>query len=302
MKKILSAMLVCLSMGVSAQTVKEIINEGIRYCESTYPYQEGILVANFGTAELNPLNTEGKGYIVFYKDGKTQVMVPADGNLSAPKGMFIRQDYLYVCDVNKIVVYHLTDKAEKPKVITLPEGNLFVNDLAADGNYLYASVTNTDRIFRLDISNPAQPGQPEEWLQISGPNGLLIRDGVMYVASYPADGVTKEANVIYRIDNLKQPVAHKLTKVTGQYDGIAFSSDGKSLIVTNWTPAQLSRIDLASGKMSPLPLKLEQPLIGPADITVKDGFIYIPDLPNSRVVVVKESCCCKSHESDCAVL
>lgn len=175
-------------------------------------------------------------------------MVPADGNLSAPKGMFIRQDYLYVCDVNKIVVYHLTDKAEKPKVISLPKGNLFVNDLAADGNYLYASVTNTDRIFRLDISNPAQPGQPEEWLQISGPNGLLVRDGMMYVASYPADGVTKEANVIYRIDNLKQPVARKLTEVTGQYDGIAFASDGKSLIVTNWTPAQLSRIDLASGK------------------------------------------------------
>ena len=285
MKKILSAMFVCLSISLSAQTVKGVVNEGLRYCESTYPYQGGILVANFGTAELNPLNTEGKGYIAFYKDGKTQVMVPADGNLSAPKGMFIRQDYLYVCDVNKIVVYHLTDKAE-----------------AADGNYLYASVTNTDRIFRLDISNPAQPGQPEEWLQISGPNGLLVRDGMMYVASYPADGVTKEANVIYRIDNLKQPVARKLTEVTGQYDGIAFASDGKSLIVTNWTPAQLSRIDLASGKMSPLPLKLEQPLIGPADITVKDGFIYIPDLPNSRVVVVKESCCCKSNESHCPVL
>ena len=195
MKKILSAMFVCLSISLSAQTVKGVVNEGLRFCESTYPYQGGILVANFGTAELNPLNTEGKGYIAFYKDGKTQVMVPADGNLSAPKGMFIRQDYLYVCDVNKIVVYHLTDKAEKPKVISLPEGNLFVNDLAADGNYLYASVTNTDRIFRLDISNPAQPGQPEEWLQISGPNGLLVRDGMMYVASYPADGVTKAENV-----------------------------------------------------------------------------------------------------------
>ena len=60
--------------------------------------------------------------------------------------MFVRNDYLYVCDVNKIVVYHLTQKEEQPQVIMLPEGNLFVNDLAADGNYLYASVTNTDRI------------------------------------------------------------------------------------------------------------------------------------------------------------
>lgn len=293
MKKILSVMFVCLSISLSAQTVKEVVDQNLRYCESTYPYQDGMLIANFGTAELNPLNTEGKGYIAYYKDGKNQMMIPADGNLSAPKGMFIRQDYLYVCDVNKIVVYHLTDKTEKPKVIFLPEGNLFVNDLAADGNFLYASVTNTDRIFRLDISNPAQPGQPEEWLQISGPNGLLIREGVMYVASYPADGVTRPENVIYRIDNLQQPVARKLTEVTGQYDGIAFSSDGKSLIVTNWTPAQLSRIDLENGTLSPMDIQLEQPLIGPADITVKDGNIYIPDLPNSRVVVVKETCCCK---------
>ena len=207
--------------------------------------------------------------------------------------MFVRNDYLYVCDVNKIVVYHLTQKEEQPQVIMLPEGNLFVNDLAADGNYLYASVTNTDRIFRLDISNPAQPGEPEEWLQVSGPNGLLIRNGVMYVASYPADGVTKAENVIYRIDNLSQPVTQKLTEITGQYDGIAFSSDGKSLIVTNWTPVQLSKIDLSNGRVSPMEIKLDQPLTGPADITVKDGFIYIPDLPNSRVVITKEPCCCQ---------
>lgn len=292
MKKIISLMCAWLAITVSAQTAK-IVSEDLHYCESTYPYQEGILIANFGTSELNPLNSEGKGYIAYYKDGNTEVLIPADGNLSAPKGMFVRNDYLYVCDVNKIVVYHLTQKEEQPQVIMLPEGNLFVNDLAADGNYLYASVTNTDRIFRLDISNPAQPGEPEEWLQVSGPNGLLIRNGVMYVASYPADGVTKAENVIYRIDNLSQPVTQKLTEITGQYDGIAFSSDSKSLIVTNWTPAQLSKIALSNGRVSPMEIKLDQPLTGPADITVKDGFIYIPDLPNSRVVITKEPCCCQ---------
>ena len=292
MKKIISLMCVWLAITVSAQTAK-IVSEDLRYCESTYPYQEGILIANFGTSELNPLNSEGKGYIAYYKDGNTKVLIPADGNLCAPKGMFVRNDYLYVCDVNKIVVYHLTQKEEQPQVIMLPEGNLFVNDLAADGNYLYASVTNTDRIFRLDISNPAQPGEPEEWLQVSGPNGLLIRNGVMYVASYPADGITKAENVIYRINNLSQPVTQKLTEITGQYDGIAFSSDGKSLIVTNWTPAQLSKIDLSNGRVSPMEIKLDQPFTGPADITVKDGFIYIPDLPNSRVVITKEPCCCQ---------
>lgn len=299
MKKIVSLLFACLAMSVSAQTVKEV-NDGIRYCESTYPYQDGLLIANFGTEELNPLNSEGKGYIVFYKEGKSEVMFPADGNLSAPKGMFVRNNYLYVCDVNKIVVYNLSDKMQKPQVLRLPEGNLFVNDLAADShNHLYASVTNTDKIFRIDISNPAQPGQPQEWLNISGPNGLLIHDDILYVASYPADGVTKAENVIYRVENLENPSVQKLTQTTGQYDGIALAADGKSLYVTNWTPAQISRINLSDGSLSPLCVHLPENLIGPADMTVKDGWMYIPDLPNSRVLILKEPACCKKEEASC---
>lgn len=299
MKKIVSLLFACLAMSVSAQTVKEV-NDDIRYCESTYPYQDGLLIANFGTEELNPLNSEGKGYIVFYKEGKNEVMLPADGNLSAPKGMFVRNNYLYVCDVNKIVVYNLSDKMQKPQVLRLPEGNLFVNDLAADShNHLYASVTNTDKIFRIDISNPAQPGQPQEWLNISGPNGLLIHDDILYVASYPADGVTKAENVIYRVENLENPSVQKLTQTTGQYDGIALAADGKSLYVTNWTPAQISRINLSDGSLSPLCIHLPENLIGPADMTVKDGWMYIPDLPNSRVLILKEPACCKKEEASC---
>lgn len=73
-----------------------IITEGLRFCESTYPYDKGILIANFGTGQLDPLNGEGKGYIVFHKNGKNEVLIPADGNLSAPKGMFERDGYLYI--------------------------------------------------------------------------------------------------------------------------------------------------------------------------------------------------------------
>ena len=75
----------------------EIVNENIRYCESTYPYNGGILIANFGTEQLNPLNAEGKGYILYYKNGKMDTLVPADGNLNAPKGMFMRDNQLYIC-------------------------------------------------------------------------------------------------------------------------------------------------------------------------------------------------------------
>lgn len=287
MKKILTLSLALLSATAFSQSV-EIEKEGIRFCESTYPYNNGILVANFGTEALNPLNTEGKGYILFVKDGKSEVVVPADGNLSAPKGMFLRDGYLYVCDVNKVVVYNIGKKGSKPVTIQFPEGNLFVNDLVADKNYLYASVTNTDKIFRIDISNPAAPGKPQEWATVAGPNGLLMVDGEMYVASYPADGVTKDVNVVYRIKNLSNPSPEKFIEVSGQYDGIALSKDRKSIYLTNWTPAQISRLNLSDKSLFPLELNLQEPLIGPADITVANGKIYIPDLPNSRVVIVDE--------------
>jgi len=208
-----------------------IITDSIRFCESTYPYDGGILIANFGTEQLNPLNTEGKGYIVFAKDGKNNILIPADGNLSAPKGMFIKNNYLFICDVNKIVVYNLNKKEETPQTIRFPEDDLFINDLAASGNYLYASVTNSGRIYRIDITDLSKMSQtiPVKWVDIIGPNGIIIEDETMYVASYPADGVTTDANVIYQIANLTNPTPQVFINIPGQYDGIALSADKKTM-------------------------------------------------------------------------
>lgn len=267
------------------QPAPTIISEHLRFCESTYPYQGGILIANFGTEQLNPLNTEGKGYIVSYKEGKTNVLIPADGNLSAPKGMYLKNDYLFICDVNKVVVYRLSALSEKPQVIAFPEGDLFVNDLAAAGNTLYASVTNTGKIYTLDITRPEAVGAPVVWTEVPGPNGLLIDNGTMYVASYPADGKTTDANVIYQISDLAQPAPQKFINTPGQYDGIALSADKKTMYITNWVPAGVSAIDMATKAITPLNIDLEQPFIGAADITVTEELMYIPDLPNSRVIV-----------------
>ena len=265
-----------------------IFDQGLRFCESTYPYDGGLLIANFGSTQLDPLNSEGKGYVVFYKDGASEVLIPADGNLSGPRGMYLRDGHLFICDVNKIVAYDLQNLEAAPQVIVLPDGEAFVNDLAADGNSLYASVTNTGHIFRLDISDPAQAGEPELWLEIPGPNGVVIRDGAMYVACYSPDGEAKGEHVIYRIGDLQNPVAEPFVTTPGQYDGIAFSTDGKSLYVTNWAPAGISRIDLETRAVSPVELPLEEPLVGPADMTVSEGMVYVPDLPNSRVVIFAE--------------
>lgn len=270
----------------TAEKQPTVINENIRFCESTYPYEDGILIGNFGTEQLNPLNNEKKGYINYYKDGKTNVLIAADSNLSAPKGMFIRSHRLFISDVNKIVVYNLKALKEAPEIITFPEDDLFINDLAADGNTLYASVTNSGRIYRIDIANPVKmtSSVPVKWLDVTGPNGIIIDNGIMYVASYPADGNTTDANVIYQITDLSNPVAEKFISLPGQYDGIALSTDKKTMYITNWTPAGISTIDMSTKKITPL--ATTEKFAGPADITVINDTMYIPDLPNSRMVIL----------------
>lgn len=289
MKKLLLIVaLSLLSYGalLAQQPIKEILTDNLRFSESTYPYDGGILVTSFGTQELNPLNSEGKGFITLFKNGKHELFIPADGNLSAPKGMLIKDGKLYVCDVNKIVVYDICDKDTAPTVINMGEGNLFVNDLVAYGNYIYASVTNSGIIFRIDASNPNRIGTPEKWIRIKGPNGLAINEGKMYVASYPADGNTTSDNVLYVINDLNLPVAEKFMNIPGQYDGLAFSEDGQTMYFTNWTPAQILKMDMKSKKISEITPDLDTPLIGPADITYVNGTLYVPDLPNSRVIIL----------------
>lgn len=263
----------------------KIISEGIRFCESTYPYENGILIANFGCDQLNPMNKEGKGYILYYKKGKTNMFIPADGNLSAPKGMFEKDGYLYICDVNKIVVYNLQALNESPQIILFPNDDLFLNDLAASNNTLYVSVTNSGRIYQLDISDPTKlrDSQLLEWLNVEGPNGILIDGNSMYIASYPADGETLEQNVIYKVEDLNNPVAKSIYSVPGQYDGIALSDDKTTLYVSNWKPAEVISINLKDEKATKLCLGNQ--VTGPADMTLKNGKLYVPDLPNSRVLI-----------------
>lgn len=262
-----------------------VITEGIRFCESTYPYNGGILIANFGTEQLNPLNNENKGYILHYKNDEIKPFIPADGNLSAPKGMFEKDGYLYICDVNKLVVYNLKALDKTPQTVRFPADDLFLNDLVASGNTLYISVTNSGRIYTLDISNPSDITKSSlvKWLDIMGPNGIIIDGNTMYIASYPADGKTTNANVIYKVSNLKKPTAEKFFNVASQYDGIALSADKKTLYISSWTPASVSAVDMKSKKQTVL--SVGEGLAGPADMTLINETLFIPDLPNSRVLI-----------------
>lgn len=242
---------------------KDVLTHNLQVCYSVCPYQDGLLIANWGTDSINPLNSEGKGYIAFHKEGVTSILIPADGTLSAPKGMAVKDDYLFVTDVNKVVVYNLNETSGQPQVIPFPEGNDFVSDVAIVGNVLLASVTNTSSIYALDISNLAHidVGSLAVYAVVPGATSLCVSDYHLFIGSSTTYGEPTEFNVIYMIDDLSNPVPQAITHRIGQYQDLALTPDGESLYFIDKNSDKLGRLEFATGAVDfmAVPMKWQSP-------------------------------------------
>ncbi len=287
MKKILAAAAIASSFifgAAAAEPMISVIHEGVKFSESVYPYDGGIFISNFGSDAMNPRDNENKGYIIYRKDGVNQKIV--DG-LHKPTGMIVKEKFLFVCDETLLKVYNLQNLDAAPQIVKFPADDKVLNALAADGDTLYISVTNTGRIYSLDISSPKKISEvkPKLWLKIPGPNGLAIGGGAMYIATIPIDyqSVTAE-NVIYRVKNLKNPVAEKFYDVPGLYDGAALSDDSKILYISDWATASVIAVNVKTGRAR---IIYKETGIGPADIAQAGGRLFIPELINSRILEVQ---------------
>lgn len=276
----------------------EKYTNGLRFCESTLPYKDMMLVANFGVEELDPLNTQGKGYISAIDNrGQITTFIENDGNLSAPKGMAVLGGRLFVADVNKVVVYNLRKTSEKPQIIQFPDGELFVNDIITIGENVVVSVTNTGHIFCFNASeiNNLTQAKLTLFADLPGANGLALHDTKMYVASYNPSGEPASENVIYVADLMADKTEFKpliADLVPGQFDGIAVSNSGKQIYFTSWTSTDgtgaVYRYNLDNDSARSERLSIGNTLVGPADISIdKLGNLWIPDLPNSTVYKLK---------------
>ena len=242
---------------------KDVLTRNLQICYSVCPYQDGLLITNWGIDSIDPLNSEGKGYIAFHKEGVTSILIPADGTLSAPKGMAVKDDYLFVADVNKVVVYNLNETSGQPQVIPFPEGNDFVSDVAIVGNVLLASVTNTSSIYALDISNLAHidVGSLAVYAVVPGATSLCVSDYHLFIGSSTTYGEPTEFNVIYMIDDLSNPVPQAITHRIGQYQDLALTPDGESLYFIDKNSDKLGRLEFATGVVDfiGVPMKWQSP-------------------------------------------
>ena len=267
----------------------EIIRSGIKYSESVLPFDGGLLISNFGSDMIEPRVDESKGFVIYYRDGMTFNLIPVGSGLHKPTAMIVKDKHLFVCDTDCLKVFKVEDFTETlaapTKVIKFEDDDRVVNALALDGNTLYISVTNTDRIYALDVSNVEKLGKPKKFIELPGPNGMAVRDGSLYVATIPHDYEDFRAeHVIYRVRLGAEPKIEKLLDVPGLYDGAALSDDGRMLYVSDWFTSAVQSIDLQTGERK---LIYREQGAGPADIAQAGGVLYIPDLPGSRVLEIQ---------------
>lgn len=259
-----------------------IFNDEIKFSESVCPYDGGLFISNYGSEKMRPRPDENKGYIIFRKDGVNKKI--AEG-LHKPTGMAVKNNFLFVCDETRLVVYDLKNLNDEPQIVNFAPEDKVVNALAINGNTLYISITDSGKIYSLDISDPKNLKSPKLWLKIVGPNGMAIGNGEMFIATIPPDYKTVTAeNVIYRVKNLQNPIAEKFYDVPGLYDGATLSDDLKILYVSDWLTSSVKAIDVESKKIRVI---YEEKGIGPADIAFADGRIFIPELVKSRIIEIQ---------------
>lgn len=284
---------ICCSLPTIAQSsILSQFKAPLRYNEGLVVYKNRVLASNFGTNELDPLTDEGKGYIVSISGNDIKMFIPADGYMSAPKGMAVHAHHLFVADVGKVLVYNLKKlKGRVPQVIKFPKGEDFVNDIAVIGDIVLVTVTNTGNIYGLDATDITNIGEPKLMGNVPGANGITVGDGYIYYASFNPNGEPTAANVIYYADIIAnngvidiKPLIANLEG--GQYDGITLSEDGQALYFSSWTGENghgtLYRYEL-SGDLPVRKIDFGVPFGGPADICIFEGMLYIPDMPNSTL-------------------
>jgi sugar lactone lactonase YvrE len=146
-----------------------------------------------------PIDMDGNGSIGrISADGKTHEVEWITG-LSSPKGIAQSGKYLYVADVRELVVINL-DTAKISARYPVPEAGVLNGIAFSDQGDLYVSDWMGNRIYKLEGS------ELTVWLEtpdLESPNGLVVKDGYLYVASWgagpKADFSTESSGLLKRI-------------------------------------------------------------------------------------------------------
>jgi sugar lactone lactonase YvrE len=273
-----------LGLAGSAAIAEEVWSlEGLKAPESVlFDAKRNIFYVSNIVGEPN--GKDGIGYLSKVSpDGKLQTAEWVTG-LDAPKGLVMKDDTLFVTDIDRLVAIHV----ESGEVTgTWPaEGAQFLNDTAVDeAGRVFASDMLANRIYILDNDALSVWLESEDLLH---PNGLHIEDGRLLVAGWgrdiQPDFSSKTPGHLIAIDlNTKAISNIGPGEPVGNLDGLEPDGAGNWL-VTDWVAGALLRIH-ADGTVEQL-MDLNQ---GSADLEFmeEEKLAIIPMMMDGKLVATQ---------------
>ncbi len=237
-----------------------------------------------------PLDKDGNGFIARVRpDGSVESLKWIDGTadgvrLSAPKGMAVHGDTLFVTDIDSVRVFDRTTGAYHgargvPGATFLndlavgPDGTLYVSDSGLNADF---SSSGTDAVYRFEGD---QPVSITEGVEIASPNGIVVADGALIVVAFGGTAVTR-----LRPDPEGGPSTSEVIAELpgGQLDGVVRMDDG-SLLVSSWETESVYRVTPDSGQAEPE--VVAEGIPSPADIgwDSRRGRVLIPVFTEDRL-------------------
>lgn len=245
MKKLLFT--VCLSLTIiscSSTSPKSLpkalwtLNETLQAPESIVydPASSSYFVSNING---DGVAKDGNGYISqITLDGKVKKAQWATG-LNAPKGMALRDNSLWVSDIDELVEINLKNGKVLKKLKI--KGAKFLNDIATTSDFVFVSDTLGNQIYKYDGKKILPLSTKTNF---ESPNGLLIEDGKLYVSSWGEvtdfSQTPKEAGRIYSV-SLDGTNKTQISKSFGNLDGLRRVED--KFFTTDWMTGQLYSVD-----------------------------------------------------------
>lgn len=223
------------------------------------------------------ISNAGSGQILTLKD-KQDFSLFNQSTLTAPKGLAILNQTVYVTDVTQVVGYNLADGKEVWRYAV--PGARFLNDIAASDSMLYISDMRANRIYSLQPTTKQLKTYADN--RLISPNGLYFiqteQGAKLYIVSY------RSAAAVVQLDLSTEQFTSLPGTEVSMADGITRDNEGNWLI-SSWQDKSIHKYDRNWFKQTSLLGKVTSP----ADIYFNEsaGELCIPLFESNQVNFVK---------------
>jgi outer membrane protein assembly factor BamB len=213
-----------------------------------------------------PSEKDGNGYIAKIKKTGEIVNKEFIKGLNAPKGVWVKDKYIFVADIDMVCVY---DKdGNNIDRIKVPDAK-FLNDLFVLDSLIFITDTKNDCVYKVLFKDRKLKFVGMKKVS-GGPNGIFLENGNIYIATWNSGEIIM---LDMNLDN-KKVILSGLEELDGIWveNGIiTFSSwDGNIYQILNNKK-----------------IVLVKNLVSPADFCFKDLIIFIPEFTENRLRIEK---------------